>query len=150
NELCDRYAAALRARGIDVWYDRDNAQAGHFLGDEIQRELEQRPAFVLLMTQAALDSFWVKLELQAFLGLMGRDAARFLLPVRIGPCTVPPLLNGLLWVDALAMPFDKAIDAIATALTLPDAASAPQVQPQPLPTAPTLPALGPAPAPPGA
>lgn len=57
NELCDRYAGALRARGINVWYDRDNAQVGHFLGDEIQRELERRPAFVLLMTQAALDSF---------------------------------------------------------------------------------------------
>ncbi len=50
NEICDRYAAALRAHGIDVWYDRDNAQVGHFLGDVIQRELDQRQAFVLLMT----------------------------------------------------------------------------------------------------
>ena len=32
NDLCDRYVAALRARGIDIWYDRNNAQAGHFLG----------------------------------------------------------------------------------------------------------------------
>ena len=37
NDLCDRYVAALQARGIDTWYDRHNAQAGHFLGTEIQR-----------------------------------------------------------------------------------------------------------------
>ncbi len=51
NALCDRYVAALRARGIDIWYDRDNAQNGHLLGSEIQRELQQRPAFVWLTTR---------------------------------------------------------------------------------------------------
>ncbi|MGH2516140.1 MAG: toll/interleukin-1 receptor domain-containing protein, partial [Ktedonobacterales bacterium] len=50
NDLCDRYVRALTARGVDIWYDRDNAQAGHFLGQEIQRELERRSAFVLLLT----------------------------------------------------------------------------------------------------
>ena len=67
NDACDRYVAALRARGIDTWYDRNNAQAGHFLGTDIQHELERRSVFVLLMTQAALDSFWVQVELQAYL-----------------------------------------------------------------------------------
>ena len=149
NDLCDRYAAALGARGIDVWYDRTSAQAGHFLGAEIQRELERRSAFVLMMTQQALDSFWVQLELQAYLGLMAQDRSRMLLPVRIGPCAVPPFLNALLWIDALALPFEQAIDAIAAALALRDGATAPSppsahVSPQP----PVLPAQpGPAPAP---
>ncbi len=145
NDLCDRYVAALRARGVDVWYDRTNAQAGHFLGTEIQRELTQRSAFVLLLTQHALDSFWVQLELQAYLGLMAQDRARLLLPVRIGPCAVPPFLNALFWVDALALPFEQAIDAIVAAVTV----HGPPPPPPPPPPQDTLPALGPAPAPPG-
>ena len=124
NDLCDRYVAALRARGIDIWYDRNNAQAGHFLDREIEQQLEQRSAFVLLMTQQALDSFWVQQELGAYRGLMAQDRSRLLLPVRIGPCQVTPFLNALLWIDALAKPFEQAIDEIAAALTVQGAPSA--------------------------
>jgi toxoflavin biosynthesis protein ToxD len=148
NDLCDRYVAALRARGIDIWYDRNNAQAGHFLDREIEQQLEQRSAFVLLMTQQALDSFWVQQELGAHRGLMGRDRSRLLLPVRIGPCYVPPLLNALLWIDALAMPFDQAIEAIANALTTTATTAATVASPSALPPQrDTLPPLGPVPAP---
>ncbi|WIG58618.1 MAG: protein of unknown function DUF323 [Ktedonobacterales bacterium] len=152
NALCDRYVAALTARGLDVWYDRTNAQMGHMLGNEIQSQLEQRSAFVLLLTQHALDSFWVNLETQTYLGLMAQDRTRLLLPVRIGPCEVPSMLNAFFWIDALAMPFDHAIDAITSALTVgasggrPSAAvPSPTVTPSPTPD--PLPALGPAPAP---
>ncbi|HET8852745.1 MAG TPA: SUMF1/EgtB/PvdO family nonheme iron enzyme [Ktedonobacteraceae bacterium] len=147
NDLCDRYAAALRTRGIDTWYDRNDAKAGHFLGTDIQRELQQRTAFVLLITQPSLDSWWVQLELQAYLGLMSQDRSRILLPVRIGPCQVPPLLNALFWIDAQAMPFDQAIDAISAALTVQDAASAPKPVTAPPPPRDTLPPLGPSLAP---
>jgi hypothetical protein len=154
NALCDRYAAALQARGIPLWYDRGNAQTGHFLGDEIQRELERRSACVVLLTQHALDSFWVKLETQTYLGLMAQDRARLLLPVRIGPCDVPPLLNAFLWVDGLALGFEAAIDAIAAALVMRDAsATSTGLTPQPHtpPQQPTPPAQpGPASTPAGA
>jgi formylglycine-generating enzyme required for sulfatase activity len=99
---------------------------------------------VLLMTQQALDSFWVQQELGAYRGLMGRDRSRLLLPVRIGTCNVPPLLNALLWIDALAMPFDQAVDAIASALTATTTVATP---PAPSPQRDALPPLGPAPAP---
>ena len=118
NDLCDRYVNALRSRGIDIWYDRDNAQAGHFLDREIEEQLERRSAFVLLMTQQSLDSYWVQQELGAYRGLVARDRSRLLLPVRIGSCQVPPLLNALLWIDALSMPFEQAIDEIARALLM--------------------------------
>jgi formylglycine-generating enzyme required for sulfatase activity len=99
------------------------------------------------MTQSALDSFWVQLELQAYLGLMARDRTRILLPVRIGPCTVPPFLNALFWIDAQAISFEQAIYAIATALTIQEVSS---IQPPVVALSPpreTLPPLGPAPAP---
>ncbi|WIG58596.1 MAG: GldJ [Ktedonobacterales bacterium] len=153
NDLCDRYVNALRARGADVWYDRTNAQVGHMLGAQLRHELVQRSAFVLLLTQPALDSFWVTLETQSYLQLMAQDPARILVPVRIGPCDVPAILNAFLWVDALHMPFEQAVDAIASALTITTvgtrpAAPMPDVTP-PTPAAPrdALPPLGPAPAP---
>ncbi|HEX5441302.1 MAG TPA: toll/interleukin-1 receptor domain-containing protein, partial [Ktedonobacterales bacterium] len=140
NDLCDRYVNALRARGIDIWYDRNNAQNGHFLGEQIQQELTVRSAFVLLMTEASLKSFWVRLERESYLGLMANDPSRILLAVRIGPCQPPPMVNAFVWIDALAMSFDQAIDTIAAAL----ATVGPP--PPPLPRD-TLPPLGPAPAP---
>ncbi len=117
NELCDQYVNALQKRGIDIWYDRNNAQCGHFLGEQIQQELTARSAFVLLMTEASLKSFWVRLERETYLGLMAKDPARILVAVRIGPCQPPPMFNAFLWIDALAMPFEQAIDEIARALT---------------------------------
>ncbi|HEY7343459.1 MAG TPA: SUMF1/EgtB/PvdO family nonheme iron enzyme [Ktedonobacterales bacterium] len=145
NALCDRYIVALRARGIDIWYDRDNAQNGHLLGSAIQDELKTRSAFVLLMTEASLNSFWVDLETQTFLGLLAQQRSRLLLPVRISSCTVPPMLNAFFWIDALAMPFEQAIDAIAAALTT-SAAPPSTIPPIPQPRE-ILPPLGPAPAP---
>ncbi len=77
---------------------------------------------------------------------MAQERSRLLLPVRIGPCQVTPFLNALLWIDALAKPFEQAIDEIAAALTVQGAPSAqpPVVTPPPREM---LPPLGPAPAP---
>ena len=145
NDLCDRYVAALRARGIDVWYDRDNAQSGYLLSEQIEQELSARSAFVLMMTEASLKSPWVKLETNAYRGLWAKDQTRLMLAVRIGPCQPPPMINALLWIDAQAMPFDKAVAAIAAALATSAAPPSP-TPPIPQPRA-TLPPLGPAPAP---
>ena len=145
NDLCDRYVNALRARGIDVWYDRNNAQSGHFLGEQIQQELAARPAFVLLMTEASLNSFWVRLERESYLGLMAHDPSRILVAVRIAPCQPPALVNAFLWIDALSMPFDQAIDEIARALltqgaSTPTSPSAPPPGVTPTPSQPAAPA----------
>ncbi|MGH2515618.1 MAG: toll/interleukin-1 receptor domain-containing protein, partial [Ktedonobacterales bacterium] len=101
NELCDRYVAALRARGLDVWYDRINMRDGHFLSDQISEELERRTAFVVLYTPASVDSFWVKPETRAYLNLLAQDSSRLLLPVRIAECKVPVLLQTLKYIDAV-------------------------------------------------
>lgn len=155
NALCDRYAAALTARGIDVWYDRHNIQGGQRLGKEIETQLERRNALVVLLTPASVASYWVDMEVSAFRDLAAHDPSRLLLPVRIADCSVPLLMRGLFWIDALAMPFEQAIDAIGAALTLRDNFSASDLisPPQPVPITPplpTLPPLGPAPVPAGA
>lgn len=47
NDICDAYAAALRTRGFDVWYDRDDLQHGRVLSAELGRELERRRRWFL-------------------------------------------------------------------------------------------------------
>jgi hypothetical protein len=119
NALCDRYVEALRARGLDVWYDRHNMQAGVSLSDDIERELHTRSAFVVMLTPASVGSYWVKLEIAAFRDLASRDASRLMLPVRVGNCDVPLLLRGLKWLDAVALGLDATVDEMAKSLGAP-------------------------------
>ena len=127
NDLCDRYVAALRARSLDVWYDRTNLQGGQSLSSEIERELEQRTAFVVMLTPASLASYWVRLETDAFRDMAAHDPTRKMLPVRMSDCAVPPLMRGLLWIDAVQIGFEAAIEELATALGAPPAAAKPQL-----------------------
>lgn len=116
NALCDQYVAALRAYGLDVWYDRNDAQQGRVLSDELQQQLRRRSALVVLMTPNAADSFWVNLEVNAYLALMAQDASRLLLVVKIAPCVMPLLFNAFLWMDAGALGFDATVEAMTRAL----------------------------------
>lgn len=131
NELCDRYVAALRERGLDVWYDRTNMQDGHFLSEQIATELERRNGFVVLLTPASVASFWVQLEMQTYLNLLAHDPTRLFLPVRVEDCAVPTLLQAFKWIDAVNLGFEGTVDAMAVALGAPTASP----MPEPVPTA---------------
>jgi TIR domain len=119
NVLCDRYVEALNKRGLDVWYDRTNMQDGHFLDEQISRELQQRSAFVLMVTPASLASYWVKLEVGAFQSLAAKDPSRLFLPVRMAECEMPLLMMGIKWIDAVSLGFEAAVNAMAVALGTP-------------------------------
>lgn len=78
---CHTFVSALRAAGLDVWYDEHNATAGH-LRELIERELRLRPIFVVVLTPAALTSEWVTDECDWAYNLYRRDRAhRVILPV---------------------------------------------------------------------
>jgi chromosome partitioning protein len=116
NVLCDRYVKALQDRGLDVWYDRNDLQMGYFVSDEIEEQPRKRTALVVLLTQASVASHWVKVETGAFRILASEDDSRIMLPVRIGPCEVPPLMQASKWVDALGRPIDEVMDEVANIL----------------------------------
>jgi outer membrane protein assembly factor BamB len=118
NDVCDRYVDALRTRGFDVWYDRSDMQSGRQLSDEIQREMSARSVFIVMLTPASVDSFWVALETSAYRALMSHDRTRLMLPVQIKKCDIPVLLRGTKWIDTVDIPFDQAVDLIANALSL--------------------------------
>lgn len=140
NAVCDRYVEALRARGLDVWYDRTNMQDGHMLNAEIEAQLEIRTAFVVLLTPASVASYWVNLEVAAYRSLAAHDTRRIMLPVRIAECKVPLLMAGIKWIDAVTLGFDSAVEASLTALTVPPISSS--TSPASIETVESLNALG--------
>lgn len=117
NALCSPYVTALRTRGYDLWFDLSNIQNGHFLTQEIQRQLEQRTAFILMLTPSALKSFWVELEINTFFGLMAQDRSRVFLPVRLAECEIPAMMNALTWIDGTRVPLAQTVEAIAQVLS---------------------------------
>jgi parallel beta-helix repeat protein len=123
NALTDPYADALNRLGVPLYYDRANPQTGHFLGDALQEELERRKTLVVMVTPAALASFWVRLEINTFLGLMASDPARKLIPVRVAQCQLPAVLNGMWWVDALGRTVADVMSDLTRALEAAPSAS---------------------------
>ncbi len=81
--FCHTIVAALRGAGADVWYDEHNMGSGR-LADEILRELGSRPIFVVILSQHAFASRWVKRETDWAEELKERDPSRALLPVTAG------------------------------------------------------------------
>jgi len=81
---CHRLVKALRAAGANVWYDEHNLDSGRLM-DVIDRELRQRPVFVVMLSPAALTSSWVKDECSWAYRLARQDPDRLILPVLVGP-----------------------------------------------------------------
>ncbi len=134
NAICQQYADALRAKGIDVWIDLSNAQEGHDLSEEISHELRERTVFMLMVTTDSNESHWVRQERSAFNKLMNTNAThslngveRMILPVRLNDA-VPTLFDGIFWVDALNQPLASVVERIAAALVIPPERLAPLVQ----------------------
>jgi len=81
---CQSLVAALRGAGADVWYDEHNLDSGRLM-DVIERELRQRPVFLVMLSPAALASQWVKDECSWAYRLARRDPARIILPILVEP-----------------------------------------------------------------
>lgn len=78
--FCHTIVAMLRGAGADVWYDEHNMGSGR-LADEILRELGRRPIFIVILSQHAFASRWVKRETDWAEELKERDPSRAILPV---------------------------------------------------------------------
>ena len=60
NEWCRTFMAALQAAGWDVWYDEKGLSAGDEWVATIQRELQAREIFLLILTPDSWASQWVQ------------------------------------------------------------------------------------------
>src|SRR5215510_8020335 len=88
---CDALVKELRGAGADVWYEDDHLDTGRAM-EAIERELQARPVFLVLLSPAALSSDRVQEESSLADRLAKRDPSRLILPV-----LVTPLDQGAIW-----------------------------------------------------
>ncbi len=93
-ELADRLTGA----GVQVWFDEREIAAGENWAEAVQRALEDASALVILLSPAAVQSRWVRREIEYALG-----SPRFegrVVPVQVHPTRKAPWMRHLRAVQA--------------------------------------------------
>lgn len=92
NDFARVIAETLHIYGRDIWYDERNLGLGQFR-HALETALTDSGAFLLLLSENALQSYWVSLEINAALTREATGAMTVVLAI-ISPCTIPLLLSG--------------------------------------------------------
>src|SRR5258707_4322337 len=92
---CRAFVPAVGEAGADVWYDEPDLGDG-VMGEEIARELQARPMFIVILSPAALASPQVHREVSAASGVQEKagPGSRSMLLVMAEQADVPRL-----WAD---------------------------------------------------
>jgi hypothetical protein len=117
--ICDQIVIGLQMMGLDVWRTSPESQFGQ-LPDDVLLELQRRPYFLLFLTQNALHSFWVKLELKKYLELMKLDPTRKIIVVQLEESDIPVTPQpGVITIYGQHMAYERIADEIASAVGKP-------------------------------
>lgn len=93
--LAGRVAEALESDGLKVWNPEHSVLPGDNWAAEVGRALEESQAMVVLLTPDALDSRWVRWEIDYALG--ARNYRNRLIPVVVGEREELPD-SGIPWI----------------------------------------------------
>lgn len=94
-----RLAERLKAAGVRVWLDEWVIKARDDIYLAIEHGLEAARVQVLCLSQAALDSEWVKLERSTVLFRDPTNKGRRFIPLLLGDCDLPDTLRRYKYVD---------------------------------------------------
>src|SRR5215470_58139 len=88
-EIAQQLAEALRRAGVDVWLDKWEIKPGDSIVRKIFEEgLKDCTLFLILLSQASIQSPWVKHELDAAI-VQRLDGVTRVVPVVLEPCEIP-------------------------------------------------------------
>jgi|SRR5665647_383475 len=94
-----RLAAAMAVTGANVWFDEWTIRPGDSVPGAVDEGLSGFDTFVLVWSEAASGSRWVKTEMDsAVTRWLGDDSLR-LVPVLLDRTSLPPLLASLRRID---------------------------------------------------
>ncbi len=114
NAWCRELVAALKAAGYDVWYDEQGLTGGAVWIETLQRELQARDVFVLVLTPEAWASPWVQEEARLAL-----STQRTILPVMLKPTPVAGFLLTRQWVNVADVDTATGVQRVLAALGSP-------------------------------
>ncbi len=98
-EAARSIAGQLKLTGADVWIDEWEIRAGDSIPGKLNEGLEAFDTFVLIWSQNAVRSNWVRGELETALQRGMADADIRIIPVILDATPLPPLLSRLRYVD---------------------------------------------------
>ena len=112
-----RFAAALRANGIDVWVDRWEILPGDSLVNKIFEEgLKDATAVIIVLSRNSVNKAWVREELNAAT-VKRISSGTKLIPVVIDDCEVPESLKSTVWERVTDLnQFDEALHRIVASI----------------------------------
>jgi hypothetical protein len=93
--IAQRIAAALEVVGLSAWVDRREIRPGDSFVERMSEGLEEASYVLLLVSEAASASRWVRREWMSALAASGT----VIIPVLIDGCEVPILLRDIVHVD---------------------------------------------------
>lgn len=108
---CRTFVEALRLGGANVWYDEHNLGYGA-LDEETERELGDRPIFIVILSPASVRKLWVRREMDTAIRLRDENPERVILPVIAEKTEIP-----LRWwtYERVCSPGDMAISVVQAA-----------------------------------
>jgi hypothetical protein len=118
--FAERLVNDLKGAGAEVWWDVSGIDEGDFL-DKINEALRQCQWLVFVLTPFALESKWVKKEVNAAINRREKGLMRGILPILASPLAqdaVPPLWDNLHRYDAVA-DYDGEVARLVRTLGLP-------------------------------
>lgn len=95
SDFVDRLADELQASFGDVWLDRRRIAAGRSFVAGINNALTDVTDFVVVLSAAAIESLWVRNELEAAIALRNAPRPLTIYPVLLDGVQAPPLIANL-------------------------------------------------------
>ena len=126
------FAEQLCERGVDVWYDQWEIQAGDSLVDKIFEDgIKGADAFIVVLSRVSVAKPWVREELDSAVVRRIKKSCR-LIPVILDDCQVPTALEHLAWIrienlDEYGTELQRISNAIFGATDKPPVSEAPGV-----------------------
>jgi hypothetical protein len=92
-------ADALRQSGISTWFDEWEIRVGDSFVKRIEAAAKSSDYILLLLSPAAVDSYWVQSEINFALSRELKERAIRLVPVVVAECEIPLALRDRVWLD---------------------------------------------------
>ena len=98
-DFAKELALALGRHRVDVWWDQARLRIGSDLAEVITEAIATSRWFAVLLSERALESEWVEIELTQALEKEERTGSRFVLPLLIEDCALPASLTNRAHAD---------------------------------------------------
>ena len=109
----ERFAADLRAKGIDAWYSGWEIKPGDSIRGKIEEGLGECDYFIIVLSKISIERPWVLSELDTATVRKINGKVKKIIPIKIDECAdVPAILGSLCWEDFSDQSYDTALERI--------------------------------------